>query len=79
MPIQPPQHHLSKQQHKFLSGYLLKSKNFRSKIKKTQTWVYGYARFYRKETKKGNREKNTVYVCMYEYAVFTKYGTVYLV
>lgn len=28
---------------------------------------------------KKKREKNTVYVCMYEYAAFTKYGTVYLV
>jgi len=39
----------------------------------------GMQDFIGKKQKKGNREKNTVYVCMYEYAVFTKYGTVYLV
>lgn len=79
MPIQPPQHHLSNSNINSYLGIFSKAKISDQRLKKHRHGYMGMQDFIGKNQKKETERKTQyVYVCMYEYAVFTKYGTVYL-
>jgi hypothetical protein len=61
-------------------GIFSKAKISDQRLKKHRHGYMGMQDFIgKKQQKETERKTQYMYVCMYEYAVFTKYGTVYLV